>query len=62
LGPKYDQETVDFLKVLLLLSLFEALLLGILKRRTFNCITQVHTSKQVQEIRNSTPNKVNSTK
>ena len=36
------------LKVLLLLSVFKALLLIILERRTVYRITHVHTSKQVQ--------------
>jgi hypothetical protein len=45
---EYDQGTLAFLEVLLLLSVFKALVLLIPKLRTVYRITQVHTSKQVQ--------------
>jgi hypothetical protein len=50
LGPRYDQGPLAFLKELLLLSgVLKALILWILKLRTVYRITQVHTSKEVQQ-------------
>ncbi|RLM64856.1 hypothetical protein C2845_PM16G02710 [Panicum miliaceum] len=63
LGPKYDHGPHAFLKALLLLrGVFKALVLRILELRIVYRTTQVHTRKQVQEIRNSKPNNVNGTK
>jgi hypothetical protein len=63
LGPKYDQGPLALLKELLLLSgCFKALLLRFLALRTVYRTTQVHTSKQMQKIINSTPNNVNRAK
>jgi hypothetical protein len=48
LGLEYDQETLTFFKVLLLLrDVFKALLLRTLELRTVYRNTQVHTNKQI---------------
>jgi hypothetical protein len=63
IGTEYDQGPLAFLKTLLLLrGVFKASVLRILELLTVYRITQVHTSKLVQQIRNNTPNNINRTK
>jgi hypothetical protein len=63
IGLKYDQRPLAFInKLLLLRNFFKVRLLRTLELRIVYRSTHIHTSKQVQIIRNSTPINIKRTK